>query len=462
MSKLTVIAALLLVSSLWGSGCAEPEVELGTGTIFSRGVAVDSPAHYTAALDLLFVVDNTAGMSAKQEELAASFQRLMNIIGYFDDPRGNPLNVQVGVVSTDMGVGAAHAVHGCTVAGDDGWLRQGQAMDIRVGEADQPLNFEGSVDDTFASMVTMGGRGCRFEQPLAAMKKAIERGAHLDRELVRPGAALAVVFLSNEDDCSVSDSEFFNPMLDGTGEVSKFRCFKHGVQCDDDVAVVGGQPVGCEPREDSPYILSVGSFVDFLRERKDPGSLIVSGVIGDSDVVEIERTIDGQLAVASYECDGVTESSPALRLQSFLEAFDDKGDVAPLCGSEPFGPLERTGRNIRKALGTSCLEGAIADVYPERPGRQPYCDVYVRHADQTMRTIPKCDALAFEREKSTEVPCYIIDEGHESCGDFTTQLSLDVWWGWDSERREKPQPAGSRLVAECLLEPDEVSEQAGL
>ena len=227
------------------------------------------------------------------------------------------------------------------------------------------------------------------------------------------------------------------------------------MKCDgDDVHPVGRIREGCKPREDSKYVASVGSFVDFLSEQKDPDSLVVTGVVGKSDIVEIRDTLENGLEVVSQRCGAVTESWPAIRLQSFVEAFDEQGEVAPLCGEREFYPITRTARKLRKLLGTACLEGPIADVDPVRPGRQPDCHVTLRYADQSEMEIPQCDALPIIRERSTQVPCYVLAVGHEPCGDFRTQLSVDIWWGWEDARQmiEKRQPLGSRVIGKCLID----------
>lgn len=456
------------------SGCAEPEISLGDGAHYQRAVAVDMPWRVTNSLDLIFVVDNTTGMKAKQDDLAVSFRRLMDRLEFVDDPTSDRLlDVQVGVISTDLGVGTSHPVDGCTALGDGGALRGGGTLDIRVGKGSPAMLLDGAgdsipataqggdpdrighIDDltqsAFASMAALGTGGCSFEQPLAAMQAAIERSDEQGLDLVRPEAALAVVFLTNEDDCSVADERLFSPGLDRLGRADKYRCFDYGVVCKGDDVM----PTDCGPWEESPYISSVGGFVDYLRARKDPAKLVVSGIIGDSDTIEIRQTTGEGFEVVSQQCDGVTEARPAIRLQSFVDEFGDRGAVAPLCGETAFGGLDATAHKLRKTLGTSCLDGDIADVDPETPGRQPLCHVSLEYADGSRRDIPTCNAPSFALERATNAPCYDIDAGYEGCGDFQSQLSLKMWWGSDSSGRANRPPEYSRTIAECLVEDDE-------
>ena len=200
-----LLAAVIL------AGCIEPRVSVGIENELPRVVVVDAPAQFTTELDLLFVVDNTAGMSTKQAELVKSFELLMSHMKFFADPEGVPLDIEIAVVSTDMGVGTAHAVEGCNAVGDNGSFRLGRTLDLKLEDDTGIIDSNHSAYREFEEMVTMGDSGCPFEQPLSAMKTAMENSIAQGRELLRPGAGLAVVVLSNEDDCSVLNSDFFDP-----------------------------------------------------------------------------------------------------------------------------------------------------------------------------------------------------------------------------------------------------------
>ncbi len=65
-------------------------------------------------------------------------------------------------------------------------------------------NFNGGLADVFTCMASLGRNGCRFSQPFAATRLALEKAAHpLDPDnggFPRPDAALAVVLITNQDD----------------------------------------------------------------------------------------------------------------------------------------------------------------------------------------------------------------------------------------------------------------------
>jgi hypothetical protein len=55
---------------------------------------------------------------------------------------------------------------------------------------------------------------------------------------LRPGATLGVIFLTDEDDCSVRSPTLFSPANAVLGPLESFRCTRFGVTCEDG----GGTP----------------------------------------------------------------------------------------------------------------------------------------------------------------------------------------------------------------------------
>jgi hypothetical protein len=103
-------------------------------------------------------------------------------------------------------------------------------------------------------------------------------------------------------------------------------------------------------------------------------------------------------------------------------------------------------RNLRKSLGTTCLEGEVLDVDQNEPGRQVDCRVFETHqfAEGAVTTFPRCDNPG-NLEASSELPCYSIQTGGEACGDFHTQLALQM------HGRDTPPEHDTRLIAECRV-----------
>lgn len=224
----------------------------------------------TNSIDLLLMVDNSNSMTEEQASLTAEFPRLVNILasGDFDQDGSTtgpddflPFDLQVGVVTSDMGTGG-FTVPTCSRSnfGDDGILRTQGRTDITGCLATYPsfMRFvpgAGGDPATFARDVacvaTVGTGGCGFEQPLESILKGLSpasptswtasgyaaptffRGTfgHADTSnagFVRAGSVLAIIPVSDEEDCSARDPELFNPSSAVYGATDlNLRCFAH-------------------------------------------------------------------------------------------------------------------------------------------------------------------------------------------------------------------------------------------
>ena len=90
----------------------------------------------------------------------------------------------------------------------------------------------------FGCIADVGESGCGFESPLAAARRALQRASDpTDPEssgFLRPDAWLALIFLTDEDDCSLpadsllgdfASTELSSPL----GPLTSFRCMERGV-----------------------------------------------------------------------------------------------------------------------------------------------------------------------------------------------------------------------------------------
>src|SRR5262249_38732614 len=131
---------------------------------------------------------------------------------------------------------------GCSGTGKGGVLQKGMAqlpsnflVDIDASGGARTRNYTGTLADTFSLMTKMGAGGCGFEQPLAAMRAALDHNPS-NVGFLRPQAVLGVVFLTDEDDCSAKSTMLFGPDSGLLGALQSFRCTRFGVTCAD-----GGQ-----------------------------------------------------------------------------------------------------------------------------------------------------------------------------------------------------------------------------
>jgi hypothetical protein len=318
------------------------------------------------------------------------------------------------------------------------------------------------TDVPFAVLARLGDDGCSVEQPLAALARALDGDVAVNAGFVRAEAALGVVVVGGDDDCSVIDPGFFAD--DGSGDALDFRCFREGVRCEGDDVTSGAQH-GCAPRASSQTLADVDDHARLVtRLKADPDAVVVAAVVGDPDRVAIADAAGG-LAVAPACTETKTDLQlyPGVRVGAFAQ--DAGGSVTGLCaadvdqlGALPGLALDDTlaaagsaaGRDLRRALGHRCLEGRILDVEPHEPGLQFGCEV--ARVDRLGAETPLAQCDNPNHVFDTEGPCWAIKAGPAECGDFPSQLSVQVNWGGG----DMTQPLDAELVVRCLGEDDPV------
>ncbi len=365
-------------------------------------------------VDLLFLIDDSGGTADLQLDLGAALPRLFDRLATL--PGGMP-DLHVGVTTSDLGTETTSGVFGedvgtinqggCSGAGRNGVLQLGQVIGVNgtflidrsvVRSGRRERNYTGDLSATVADMLLVGARGCGFEQPLAAIRAALDDNP-ANVGFRRPGAVLAVAILMDEDDCSMRDPSLLGPDTIDNPQQS-FRCTRFGVTC----ALDGRTPdemnqIGikgdCGPNTDpeSP-IEDVALFADFLSGLEpDPRRVVVAGMFGTPYPVQVElRRINNreQPALAhscSYGPDGAGRkvADPGVRLQAFVDHFGDRGSSDTICQDELSRPVDDLGRSISLAVGTSCVVRPLGD--------RPDCIVTDIDGD-TVTEIPPCDGTA--------------------------------------------------------------------
>src|SRR5262249_31449914 len=168
-------------------------------------------------IDILFLIDNSSSTFDKQQLFANNFPNFITALDSF--PNGRP-NVHIGVVSSTVAVGAA-GVQGCPHPApmDDGLLQNtprvsgcsapaGQyILDVKpAGSSTRTTNYTGTLAQAFSCIAELGDQGCGFEAQLESMKRALDGSRSENAGFLRPEAFLAVVILTDEDDCSIRDT----------------------------------------------------------------------------------------------------------------------------------------------------------------------------------------------------------------------------------------------------------------
>jgi hypothetical protein len=473
-----------LCASLMVLGCKQP-VDLGG----EYRTVLDVEPEPITALDILFVVDTSGSMGPGQRDLVEAAGA--HLFGTLEAELGELPDMHVAVISTDVGAGP-YNISGCTGAGDDG-LFQNQPQttgcsapsDAFLKDAPDPAggrvhNFDGELADAFGCIARLGIDGCGFEQPLEAARRALD-GRHPENDgFLRDEALLMLVVITDEDDCSVFDTQMFdtsqNDLDAPLGPLTSFRCFEFGVVCDGDDPRSEGERTHCEPRDDSEFMTAISELVDFFRGVKpDPGRVAVTLVSGGADGVEVASDGNGNPRLAPVctrepppECadaiwppdagpgddppdagpltpgdcwNDYSRTDPSVRLNAFLDEFPGRSHFAPICDLAMSSHLESTARLAADIMGRRpCLRGELVDANREQPGIQAKCrgyDVTMASGAEVGRTdVPSCS------ESGGALPCFTLAEDAE-CDHLESTLAARVQRGQSATR-----PA--HFVVECL------------
>jgi len=460
MRQLSLFAAMGLAALL--AGCPDrtiSEVNPEQGRVEYK----DIPVTVNRNIDILFVIDDSGSMADKQSNLASNFPNFINVLNTID---GGLPDVHIGVVSSDMGTKGVEGTPaagvgtvgqgGCASTGDDGKLQTSGAMvtgafisDIKQTDGSRLRNYTGDLATVFGQMARLGATGCGFEQHLWSMQRALQNTA-ANPGFIRPDAFLAVIFIADEDDCSMTNGSLLAPGDTGPlGPLQSFRCTRFGIKC-----AVGGSTdaqmntIGvkdqCAPDEASQHVAKVSGFVNYLKGLKsDPSKVIVAGIMGTLDPFAVEtRSINGtnQNALA-HSCTynsptGAQVADPPVRLKFFLDQFPNRSTFTTICQPDLSGGLQQIAQLLKTALGNPCIEGNLKE-----PVDCSVSDVtnYLK-PNQTEKVLPQCDANASVK------PCWRIATDATKCPTGDNYI-LEV------VRAEAPPPE-THMIAYCVTEPE--------
>ncbi|MEE9383317.1 MAG: hypothetical protein V3V08_07875 [Nannocystaceae bacterium] len=226
------------------------------------------------------------------------------------------------------------------------------------------VNNDGIEDDAVAQALAclgpQGIDGCGFEGHLEAMMQAIDPNAPhntADKSFLRSDAMLAIVFLSDEPDCSVDegansglfdrdgDKEFWetNPENGAPGMTSAI-CWNAGTECDDN----GDGTYDCSSRNDELRPLDrYKDYLNYLIDHENK-AVVMLGIVGiplvtaHADTAPFQPT-EGGIFALDYR-DWVNEEYPDGDILPDDWAADPRRDAAHQAYSFGIGP-GCTGKN---------------------------------------------------------------------------------------------------------------------
>jgi hypothetical protein len=482
------------------------------------------------AVDIMFVVDNSGTMGEEQGLLAAAIGVLV------DDLDAAGIDYRVGVTTTDNGN------PWCASTGPEAGKFVGTSCRQRTGEfvfsgnppadataiactdrcthedlgivptateydpnpAPRPwiessggvANLaDATVTEALACLLPQGIAGCGFEAHLESMYKALlrtEKAEETQYGFMRAGAVLAVVFMSDEADCSYSsdwDSIFLPATEGGNPDVfwedpsasspTSAVCWNAGVAC------TGGPGVYDEchaenydvtgsagATEDQAVLHPLSRYIDFVQEVEDfkreftPGQeVLVHGITGvpvgyesgQADIVyadgqgteQIDFGIGAGCVNNAVVPPGVAR--PPVREREFAEAFEVGGqrNLHSICADDFSPALAAIGASIRDQIRPTCMPACVADTNPVTQEVDPQCVIVQESPNPggggiTETDVPPCEGGS--PPGGSDV-CY-----EPLVGDAMSPFCIEEGWNLEFRIvRTVPAPGGTTLRATCQL-----------
>jgi hypothetical protein len=406
-----------------GAAGVAGQAGVGGAPPLDSGVDADTRDQF-GQVDIVILVDNSGSMLEEQQILATQFFNLVNALV---DPARPPEcraldNVRIGVITSDMGlqsgesgnlpVPAPVGVQSCPGLGDDAAFQVypgGSAIDIQpgviscndratqcpqgwtceniaadgVGGCQPPGGGDGlgqscpamtgtwtetrasakNQDFAFqtACLADAGTDGCGFEQQLKALTVASARAPGFLRE----NALLALIVISDEEDCSLEDIAIFGApefgTVDGNLACGRNAQYLYSSQDyrDQILALKGG-------REDKVVFAGIvgvplgtqcegfgNAIPDCLSHDRMQLTVVAettsSGITGNYFAPACERYVPADSTDLE---DQVTKARPGRRYVELAQAFGDMGYVSSICNEDWTAVMEE----IAKLITCSILE----------------------------------------------------------------------------------------------------------
>jgi hypothetical protein len=367
-------------------------------------------------IDILFMVDNSSSMMEMQQKIHDQIPTFVQTLQALPTPPG----LHVGVVSSDMGApGDLTTSIGCTATGDQGQLQslpRGTCTSTSlyttatfISDADMMPNYsDANLADVLQCILPLGDYGCGFEQQLGSIDRALGADGSpvpsSNAKFLRPDAYLAIVMLTNEDDCSAPTNTTVYSAA--AGPVSSYRCNAYGHLCTDpatgsrieppfdppaDAQGTAAAPTldltNCVSNDDYGLLTPVSKFVSDIRALKtDPDNqILVAAIAAPPTPYGVAWVDQGTEAEVMHSCgtagtDDVNPAAtqlttdysfgdPAVRISQFVNAFP-QNYLGSICDASYAQSMQAIATKIGQ-LVTPCIP---ANIQNEAAGN-PKCTV---------------------------------------------------------------------------------------
>lgn len=452
-------------------------------------------------VDLLFMIDDSSSMSAKQSELRGRFQDLIKIID--QNATTNPAWYHIGVITSDLGsasysdsqchstgkrgalqnVGAA-AAQGCQGPVGYNFIDYNQ-LPLAQGQTANNLPLGHNLVETFTCMASVGDQGCGLEHQLEAVYQALHNPPAENHDFLRSEALLAVVFLTDEDDCSADpNTTLFDNSSPGVatyGVLNSYRCTRFGIECiNPDTGVLGPLPygttnsvswTGCVSRPASAggKLFDLSRYTNFFNTSRgvktDPDDVILFGITApDSGGAQVyfgnrsgtpctppnpnQFTADCS-PILAHSCNvGNFAGDPAVRIRAVINSKVNPKTKSnsSVCDTDYTGALQTLGDLITSNIGAGCIDSPFDD--PNNPDCLVEDDTTTADG-VSIKQIPFCGHV------NNATPCWRLKQNSKctatcaKANDPPQQYGVDIDRGKDAHGNPNPPPPATTAHVAC-------------
>jgi hypothetical protein len=220
-------------------------------------------------------------------------------------------------------------------------------------------NFQGDLSTVFSCLANVGDRGCGYEHQLQATRVALyESITPQNKGFLRDDAMLAIVLITDEDDCSAEPTT--NLFVDDAafpGTTASFRCAQVGHLCDGKQPPVGtfqAALTSCTTN-DNGRLIPVDQVVTSIKllKRNPAQQIVVSGIFGWSTAPDAQyryiATPDGiDYGPICTSANG--NATAAIRMKKFVESFGNAGAFFSICDGDFSPALQQIGSRLAGRL----------------------------------------------------------------------------------------------------------------
>jgi hypothetical protein len=369
------LALVAMVGCCAGSGCLDRAATPAERSIhWNEGYPEPSRI---LRLDLVVLVDNSGSMAEEQVALTLRFPELIEELvnppvdpdtGRLDHAPVDDLNI--GVITPDMGTaGYTVATCGNPDFGDNGCFRNtpspavaGCTSGYPSFLARNPANLgtysSSQLAQDFTCIAMLGTNGCGWEQPLAAMRRAVTEDAvagGCNSGFLRPDSVLALLFVTDEDDCSVRADhvEMFDDLRTDLGHIN-VRCILHPDFLDDVAAYVGAfRALRLPEQQDEIFVGMIVGVPPDVPACTGFGDQLF-GCLATPAMQPLVDPSNPRLIVPSCDTE-MGEAFAPVRFVRLAESLGPQAYVASICQSDWTAPLRKLARAIAARIPGSCF-----------------------------------------------------------------------------------------------------------